>query len=108
MKVTEKLFHLKNDLGINKSSVKKSYEADGEHLSEREHTERGFDIIRELLNRRTQNYTKEEATHLVECYMTSHDYCVIDNHYDFEPIEVYQAEQKMERYNLAIKKLNNA
>ena len=103
----EKLFHLKDDLGINKSAVRKSYENDGEHLPANEHTERGFDEVRDLLNKRTQNYTKEESICLVECYMSSHDLCVIDNHYDFPPIEVYQAEQKWKRYESAMGKLKS-
>jgi hypothetical protein len=103
----EKLFHLKDDLGINKSAVRKSYEDDAEHLPVNEHTERGYDIIRDLLNRRTQRYTKEECRELVGCYLSSHDYCVIDNHYDFPPIEVYQAEQKWKRYESAMGKLKS-
>lgn len=99
----EKLFHLKNDLGINKSVVKKSYEDDGGHLPPNEHTERGFDEVRYLLNKRTQNYTREEAICLVDCYMSSHDFCVIDNYDDFAPIEVYQAEQKYKRQEAAFK-----
>jgi len=101
----EKLIHLKDDLGINKSAIVKSYENDGEHLSPKEHTERGFDEIRDLLNRRTQRYTVEECRELIGCYLSSHDYCVVDNSDDFTPIEVYQANQKWERYERAIKKL---
>jgi hypothetical protein len=101
----EKLIHLKDDLGINKSVIVKSYENDGEHLSPNEHTERGFDEVRDLLNRRTQRYTVDECRVLVECYLSSHDFCVIDNHYDFPPIEVYQANQKWDRYDKAMKKL---
>lgn len=103
----EKLFHLKDDLGINKLSVRKSYENDGEHLPENEHTERGFDRVRDLLNKRTQLYNREDSEVLVDCYMSSHDFCVLDNSDDFSSIEVYQAEQKWERYKSALDKLKS-
>ena len=96
------LIHLKNDLGINKSTIRKSYENDGEHLPPNEHTERGFDVVRDLLNRRTQRYSVDECVTLVETYMSSHDHCVLDNYYDFSSIEVYQANEKLQRYNKAM------
>ena len=37
----EKLIHLKNDLGINKVAIWKSYDADGSHLRDVEYNERG-------------------------------------------------------------------
>lgn len=102
----EKFFHLKNNLGINKSTIRKSYENDGEHLPPEEHTERGFDELKRLLDRRTQVYTREECKVLVEGYMSSHDFCVLDNFYDFPPVEVYQANQKYDRYDKAMNELN--
>lgn len=102
-----KLIHLKNDLGINKATIWRSYENDGEHLPSEEHTERGFDELRRLLDRRTQRYTKEECSVLVDCYLSSHDYCVLDNSDDFLPIEVYQANEKYGRFNEALEKLKS-
>ena len=101
----ENLIHLKNDLGINKTSIWKSYKNDGEHLPTNEHTERGFDVVVDLLNIRTQKYTKEESRVLVGCYLSSHDYCVVDNSDDFTPLEVYQANEKYKRYEMALDKL---
>ena len=108
MKTTEKkLFHLKNDLGISKATIWKSYENDAEHLPSNEHTERGFDEVRRLLDKRTQMYTKDESLVLVGCYMSSHDFCVLDNHYDFLPIEVYQANEKHDRLEKALEILGD-
>lgn len=101
----EKLIHLKNDLGINKSAIWKSYEEDGSHLPENEHTERGFDKLKELLDRRTQKYTKEECKILLGGYLTSHDYCVTDNYDEFSLLQVYQANQKYDRHEKALNKL---
>jgi hypothetical protein len=101
----ENLIHLKNDLGINKVAIWKSYEVDGSHLRDVEHTERGFDEVRDLLNRRTQRYTVEECRELIGCYLSSHDYCVIDNSDDFTPLEVYHANEKYKRYEMVLDKL---
>lgn len=102
----EKLIHLKNDLGINKVAIWKSYDADGSHLRDVEHTERGFDELKSLLEKRTQKYTKDECKVLVGNYITSHDDCVMDNPDDFTPLEVYQANEKYNRYKSVLNKLN--
>jgi len=47
----EKYLHLKNDLGINKSAILKSYQEYGSHLNEVEHKERGFDTLKSLLDK---------------------------------------------------------
>ena len=102
----ERYLHLKNDLGINKSAIFKSYDQDGSYLSDVEQKERGFDKIKNLLDKRTQKYTKEECRILIDGYLTSHDDCVMDNSDDFTPLEVYQANEKYKRYEKAINKLN--
>lgn len=97
--------HLKNDLGLNKATIRKSYEADGEYLRPEEHTERGFDIIKELLDRRTQYYTLEEARELAGIYCSSHDHCVIDNtgFGDFSAVEEYVSNQKYDKMEAALR-----
>ena len=88
--------HLKRDLGLNKSTIKKSYLDDASHLPASEHKERGFDEVKNLLNRRTQLYTIEEVKVLTGCYLTSHDYCVVDNtgNGEFSPLQEYKANEK--------------
>ena len=102
----EKYLHLKNDLGINKSAILKSYQEYGSHLNEVEHKERGFDTLKSLLDKRTQKYTKEECRVLVDGYLTSHDDCVMENPDDFTRLEVYQANEKYNRYEKAVNILN--
>jgi len=96
--------HLKEHLGLNKSAIKKSYEADGSHLSEDEHTERGFDEIKRLLDQRTQLYTIADAKQLVGIYLTSSDWCVCDNtgNGEFSAVEEYQANAKYDRMEEAM------
>jgi len=97
-----KLIHLKNDLGVNKSLIWSSYVNDGEHLPPDEHTERGFDNLKELLEKKTQRYTKEECYGLVNSILSSSDWCVIDNHPDFTGLEVHRAYKKLETQNEAL------
>jgi hypothetical protein len=91
--------HLKNDLGLNKSTIKKIVYEYVDYLPENEFTERGLDIVKELVDRRTQYYTIEESKELVGNYLTSHDYCVIDNTGlgEFSGVEEYQSNKKNDR-----------
>lgn len=102
-----KKVHLKNDLGLNKATIKKViYEAFG-YLPAREFSERGFDVAKELIDRRTQLYTPEEAEELAHNYLSSHDHCVVDNtgFGEFSAVEEYQANEKYRRMDQALKKI---
>ena len=92
-----KTVHLKNDLDINKALVKKQVNELCSYLSKDEIVERELDSLQELLNRRTQVYNLEEAKDIVCMYTSSSDLCVLDNHWDYSPLEVYRANEKYNR-----------
>lgn len=97
--------HLKNDLGLNKSTIKKIVYEYVNYLPENEFTERGFDVVKELVDRRTQYYTIEESKTLVGNYLSSHDHCVVDNtgFGEFSGVEEYQSNEKYDRMENAFK-----
>jgi hypothetical protein len=105
-----KKFHILNDLGFSKNSIKKQI---AEHMhymgNSPEADERGLTKANDLISIRTQMSTGDEFECMVAWYFTSHDECVLDNQEDYSPVEVYQSKQKMYRYESAInliKKLN--
>ena len=101
-------FHLKNDLGLNKQTIKNSVYYDAGCLSEGEKIERGFDVVEELLSRRTQYYTLSECSVLAQNYLCAHDNCVLDHGTDeFAFINVLQAEKKESTMNTAAAILRN-
>ena len=104
----EKL-HLKNDLGINKEVIKKICYELYSYLPESEFKERNFDVLKELIDRKTQRYTIEESKNLVENYLSSHDWCVLDNagNGEFSGVEEYQANEKYNRMANAINIISN-
>lgn len=83
------LVHLLDDIGIYKSSLKRSfYLWYGDRTNEPD-----CGRAAELLERRGQLYTLDEVE-LLACYLTSsHDACVTDNPDDYSRIEVWRAEQ---------------
>ena len=89
--------HLLDDLGVYKATLKRNF-ADNDRGAE-------FDRDRELLARRTQRYTLEEAEVLLGWCSTSHDDCVDENPEDYSPIEVYTARQKLLRRDDAVARL---
>jgi hypothetical protein len=101
-----KMVHLSNDLGINKQLIKRNLKDLNDWMSPSEFTERGLDLPFEWINRRTQVYSVEEASILIENYLTSHDECVMENPEDFSSIEVYTATAKDNRLNKAIEILS--
>jgi len=100
--------HLYNDLKIRKHAIKKEIT---EYLDmiggSEEADERGLTQAAELINRRTQIYTPEEAECLIAWYTSSHDDCVLDNPEDFHPLQVHVAQEKMDRMESALKFINN-
>lgn len=95
-------FHLKNDLYINKQSIKNSFSNQYGWLDADDLADRGLDSVRSLLEKRTQSYTKEEVeTLLLSAWWTSHDECVADEGTD-DPLEQYRFEQKVEAINYAL------
>jgi len=101
-----KMVHLSNDLGINKQLIKRNLKDLNDWMSPSEFTERELDLPFEWINRRTQVYSVEEASILIENYLTSHDECVMENPEDFSSIEVYTATAKDNRLNKAIEILS--
>ena len=101
--MTTTKLHFKNDLGLNKTTIKKIVYEYYSYLSDNEFKERGFDVVKELVDRRTQYYTPEESKVLVGNYLSSHDYCVIDNtgFGEFSGVEEYQAREKLDRVERA-------
>ena len=95
-------YHLKKDLDINKSTIKKTYENNYSYLTQEELVERELDKACELLNARTQFYTKKEVELLlVSVWWTGHDECVSDLGSDCN-LDAYRTEQKREAINYAL------
>ena len=99
--------HLYNDLKIRKHAVKREILNLIECVGREEAQERGVDVALELINRKTQNYSKEEAFNLLGWYTNSHDECVVDNPEDFHPLQVHVAQEKINRMEAAIQFINN-
>jgi len=100
--------HIYNDLGIYKNAIKKEITEYLDMIGGQEADERGLTQAAELINKRTQVYTPEEAECLIAWYISSHDECVVDNPEDFHPLQVYTATEKIARYDSAYKKITNA
>lgn len=95
--------HLHKDLGIYKAAIKNSVEELVNELSQQEIEERvTLEEAVRLINRRGSIYTIAEAELLVSWYVTSHDECVWENPEDFEPLQVYIANKKIERSENAL------
>lgn len=97
---------LLDDLGVYKSSLKKSYD-----LHRRGDPEQDAKVY-PLLERRGDKYTLDEARTLVEiCMYFAHHVCVIENPDDFSRIEVWHAQQvenKYEKVEAMLDKLEKA
>ena len=94
-------YHLKNDLYINKQTLKKSFENQYGWLSSDDLLDRGLDKVKKLLEKRTQVYTKNEIESLLFCaWWTSNDELI--NDLGGEPLEEYRLEQKREAINYAL------
>ena len=95
--------HLHKDLGIYKAAIKNSVEELVNELSQGEIEERvTLEEAVRLINRRGSTYTIAEAEVLVSWYVTAHDECVSENPDDFEPLQVYVANKKIERSEKAL------
>jgi hypothetical protein len=99
--------HIYNDLGIYKNAIKQQIKDYLDMLSTDEANERGLTQAAELINKRTQMYTPEEAGHLISWYVSSHDDCVVENPEDFHPLQVYTATEKFARYDKAYNKIKS-
>lgn len=88
------MYHLLDDLGIYKSSLKRSfYNNYGDRLFSGGEPE-AFKA-RDLLERRGQLYTLEEVEHLSGYLSSAHDNCVSDNPDDYSHVEVWAAERNI-------------
>jgi len=94
------------DLKFNKQATERSYAEDGVHDTQESQDERGWTATMELVNRRTNVYTAEEAKDIIGSSWTSHNQCVVDNPSDFSNVEVYQAEKKYKRIDLLMDKID--
>lgn len=84
--------HLKDDLGLDKGTLKKKARRDGIYGPRR------YDDVCDLLDRHTQTYTIEEARKIVNNVVsTSHDLCVVENPRDFHRFAVAAAEKNIEK-----------
>jgi len=98
-----KKFHILNDLGISKISVKKKIKEELSEMSIDEAIERGLDRANELIDIHTWLYTADECECLIAWYFTSHDECVVDNEEEYNALQVYQSKEKMYRYERALR-----
>lgn len=101
------LVRLKKDLNINKSALRYNIDRFIDEVGlEDERMEEAMDAMT-LLGQRGDKYTIEETSLLLEWYITSHDECVWDNPDDFNPLQVYAANKKIEKYEVAKKVLQD-
>jgi hypothetical protein len=98
-----KKFHILNDLGINKNSIKNRIKEELDQMSIDEAIERGLTKANELISIRTQMYSSDECECLLAWYFTSNDECVVDNQEEYNSLQVYQSKEKMYRYERALR-----
>lgn len=97
------LISLKKDLNINKSALRITIDKFIEEVGlEDERMEDAMDALT-LLHRRGDKYTINEVEILIGWYITAHDECVWDNPDDFHSLQVYAANKKIEKYEAAVK-----
>ena len=95
------LVKLKKDLNIYKSSIRANVDAFVEEVGLKdERMESVMDVLT-LLQQRGDKYTIAEAELLIQWYITSHDECVWDNPDDFNSLQVYAANKKIEKFEKA-------
>jgi hypothetical protein len=94
--------HLKKDLNIRKSALKRNIDNFLDIAHEGDERIKTAVDAHFMLNRPTQKYTPTEALELISWYITSHDECVWDNEEDYNPLQVYAANKKMEKYESAV------
>jgi hypothetical protein len=99
--------HIYNDLGIYKNAIKKEINEYLDMIGGEEADERGLTEAAELINKRTQLYTPQEAECLIAWYVSSHDECVVDNPEDFHPLQIHTATEKIARYDRAYNKIKS-
>ncbi len=82
-----KTYHLLKDLGIYKRTVQSVFDSNDRGT---EHN-----TVRDLLARKTQQYTLDELSLLAMFFHSSHDDCVEENPEEYTPLEVYVARKKV-------------
>ena len=101
------LISLKKDLNINKSALRITIDKFVEEVGlEDERMEEAMDALT-LLHQRGDKYTVNEIELLIEWYITPHDECVWENPEDFHSLQVYAANKKIEKYEIAKKVLQD-
>jgi len=81
-------YHLLNDFGIYKDRIRSCIPENDDDPD----NEKGLRLLAE----RRQLYTVEELELLFGWLWTSHDECVVENSYDYHPIQVHTANKKIE------------
>lgn len=90
-------YHLFNEFGIRKQRIKNCIPENNDDPDDAK--------TRELLARRTQEYTAEELELLFGRLWTSHHECVDENPQDYYPIQVKSARDMIDTGRAAIAKL---
>lgn len=92
--------HLKKDLGIYKTSLRKNINDAIDMVSYAELINEQPELVKanKLIQRKGDYYTISETKTLMGFYITSHDECVWDNEEDFNPLQVYTANRKMKKF----------
>ena len=98
---------LTNDLKIQKSTIKRIINESCEGLHSDDIVDRGFDKAMDLLNRRGLVYSLDEASFLINYYLTSHDECVMENEDEYIALEVYRAKSKENKFKEMKKIIQN-
>ena len=92
---------LKKDLNIYKSSIRANIDAFVDEVGLKDERMEGVMDALTLLQQRGDKYTVAEAELLIQWYITPHDECVWDNPEDFNPLQVYAANKKIEKFEKA-------
>ena len=101
------LISLKKDLNINKSALRNTIDKFVEEVGLKdERMEEAMDALT-LLHQLGDKYTVSETELLIEWYITAHDECVWDNPDDYNSLQVYAANKKIEKYEAAKKVLQD-
>jgi hypothetical protein len=94
-----------NHFNISKQSIKRNIDFYSGQIDSRDERYPALMKVSELINLRTNYYSLNELEILFDWYVTSSDECAVDHPEDYNPLVVYQAEQKIDRYDNAMKML---
>ena len=93
------MYDLESVLRVSKQSLKNKI--DNNWFDE--HRDRGF----AMLARRGRLYNLDDLEYLAGFIASSHDECVVENSYDYTPVELYQSERNMKLMDKAFDRVAN-